>query len=191
MLMNNSNVKYSWCINTFKSLSYLKLAVESIRENAFYKNQPIIAFCENDRETYTWLKDQADIETIYEENFSPKGIGGGVNMCVERAKTEYISLLHSDMYISRNYDLPLFNLVSAVETPLVACAWRCEPNIWNQPSRLGTIMAPTDTTNGFGMYYHDFQSAAFLFFLEVSPYCSGRFYILGIAMTSLQRQLAY
>ena len=42
---------YTWIINTFRSLPYLKLAVESIRENAYYKNQPILVYTENDTET--------------------------------------------------------------------------------------------------------------------------------------------
>lgn len=154
--------KYTWVINTYKSLRYLKLAIESIRENAFYKSQPIIVFCENDRETYSWLGGQSDIEVIYEENFNSKGIGGGVNECVARVKTEYFNLIHSDMYISRHYDKPLYDLVSATEAPLVAGAWRCEPNIWGQESRLGTVMVPPDKTDGFGMYYYDFQSESFL-----------------------------
>jgi hypothetical protein len=158
----NNETKFSWCINTWKTLCYLKLAVQSIRENAYYKNQPIIIFCENDEETYEWLKHQDDIETIYEENTTQRGIGGGINECVKRVKTEFFSLIHSDFFISRHYDRPLYDIVSSTEKPVVACSWRLEPNIFNNMDRLGTLFAPANTEHGFGTYHHDFKKNDFL-----------------------------
>ena len=156
----NTEYKFSWVCNTFRSLPYLKLAVESIRENAYYKNQPILGYCENDTDTRDWLAQQPDIQYIYEENAVPVGIGGGVNKAIEHVKTEYFSLIHSDFYISRNYDKPLFELVSSTEKPLVAGAWRLEPNIFNNIDRMGTVFAPVN--GGFGVYHHDFLKNEFL-----------------------------
>lgn len=153
---------YTWIINSYKSLPYLKLAVESIRENAYYNNQPIIVYTENDEETRDWLFEQRDITWIYEKNDIPKGIGGGVNEAIKRVKTEYFNLVHSDMYISRHYDQPLYNLVSNTEKPLVACSWRLEPNVFSNQNRLGTVFAPPDTVDGFGSYYHDFDKKSFI-----------------------------
>ena len=158
--MNVNEPLFTWIINTYKSTPYLRLAIESIRENAYYKNQPIIVYTENDTETRDWLAQQPDIEYIYEENVVPVGIGGGVNKAIERVKTEYFSLIHSDFYISRNYDKPLFDLVSSTEKPLVAGAWRLEPNIFNNTDRIGTVFAPVE--NGFGVYHHDFLKNEFL-----------------------------
>lgn len=157
-----SNTLYTWVINSYMSIPYLKLAIQSIRENAYYKNQPIIVYTENDTETRDWLLQQPDIECIYEENTTPKGIGGGVNEAIKRVKTEFFSLIHSDFYISRHYDAPLFDIVSNTEKPFVACAWRLEPNIFNNQDRLGTIFAPPNTTDGFGAYHHDFRKNEFL-----------------------------
>ena len=151
---------FSWVINTYKSTPYLRLAIESIRENAYYKNQPILVYCENDTDTRDWLAQQPDIQYIYEENAVPVGIGGGVNKAIEHVKTEYFSLIHSDFYISRNYDKPLFDLVSSTEKPLVAGAWRLEPNIFNNIDRIGTVFSPVE--NGFGVYHHDFLKNEFL-----------------------------
>jgi len=159
---------YTWVINSYKSLPYLKLAVESIRENAYHKNQPIIVYTENDTETRDWLLSQSDIQCIYEENKVPKGIGGGVNEAIKRVKTEYFNLIHSDMYISRHYDAPLFDIVSNTEKPIVACAWRLEPNIFNNTDRLGTMFAPPDTAEGFGAYHHDFRKNEFLDWVDYS-----------------------
>lgn len=157
-----SDTKYTWILNTYKSLPYLKLAIESIRENAHYKEQPIIVYTENDEETYEWLKQQNDIEPVYETNQIPKGIGGGVNEAIKRVKTEFFSLIHSDMYISRHYDAPLLDIVSNTEKPFVACAWRLEPNIFNNQDRVGTVFAPPNTEEGFGVYHHDFKKKEFL-----------------------------
>lgn len=158
-----NDIRYTWIINTYKSLPYLKLAVKSIRENAYYKNQPILVYCENDPETYEWLKLQFDIETIYETNDIPRGIGGGVNICVERCKTDIFSLIHSDMVISKHYDKPLYDIVvDKCDTPIVAGAWRVEPNLWDQSSRLGTIMAPANADAGLGVYHYDFRWDEFL-----------------------------
>lgn len=154
------NTKYTWVVNTYKSLCYLRLAIESIRENAYYKNQPILVYCENDTETRDWLAQQPDIQYIYEENAVPVGIGGGVNKCIAKVKTEFFSLIHSDMYISRHYDAPLFDIVSSTEKPLVAGAWRLEPNIFNNTDRIGTVFSPVE--NGFGVYHHDFLKNEFL-----------------------------
>jgi GT2 family glycosyltransferase len=180
--MNNNDIKFSWLINTFRSLPYLKLAVESIRENAFYKKQPILVYVENDEETAEWLKHQGDITSIVEYNQVPKGIGGGVNEAIKQVKTEYFSLIHSDFYISRHYDKPLLDLVSSTEKPLVACAWRLEPNIFNNEDRVGTMFAPVN--GGFGVYHHDFLKEEFLYWADhfvQSPNPSGFRKVEGVS----------
>jgi len=159
-------MNYTWIINSYKNLPYLKLAIESIRKNAFYKDIPILVYTENDTETRDWLAIQTDVEYIYEENAVPKGIGGGVNELVKRVETPYFNLIHSDMYISKHYDKPLLDIVSGATKPTVACAWRVEPNIWNQGDRMGTVMAPANSTDGFGVYWHDFQAINFEAFAE-------------------------
>lgn len=164
--MNSNETKFMWAINTFRSLPYLKLAIESIRENAYYKNQPICVYVENDEETAEWLKQQSDITPIIEYNKVPVGIGGGVNKIVEKCKTEFVSIIHSDMYISRHYDKPLLDIVSNTEKPIVAGSWRLEPNIFNNQDRLGTVFCPPNTEEGFGTYYHDFKKKEFLDWAE-------------------------
>ena len=155
----------TWCINSYRNLPYLKLAIESIRKNAYYKNSPIIVYTENDSETGNWIKSQSDITPIIEFNPIPKGIGGGANVAISHVKTEFFSLLHSDMYISRHYDKVLLD-IARTDEPTVACSWRCEPDIWHQPSRMGTTMIPDNVDDGFGVYWHDFQSENFEAFAD-------------------------
>ena len=177
-----NNKLYTWVINSYMALPYLKLAVESIRENAYYKNQPIIVYTENDTETRDWLLEQKDIETIYEQNENPKGIGGGVNEAIKRVQTEFFSLIHSDMYISRHYDKPLYDIVSSTDRKIVACAWRLEPNIFNNEDRVGTMFAPVN--GGFGVYHHDFLKEEFLYWADhfvQSPNPSGFRKVEGVS----------
>jgi len=164
--VSNNTMDYTWVINSYKNLPYLKLAIGSIRKNAFYKGMPIIVYTENDPETAAWLAEQPDIEYIFENNPVAKGIGGGVNEAIKRVKTPYFNLIHSDMYISRHYDKPLFDLVKNNPEPTVACAWRVEPNIWSQGDRMGTTMAPANAKDGFGVYWHDFEGDQFESFAD-------------------------
>lgn len=156
----------TWCINSYKNLPYLKLAIQSIRKNGYYKNSPIIVYTENDDETGEWISSQSDITPIVESNKIPKGIGGGTNEAIARVQTEYFSLIHSDMYISEHYDKPLLEIVKNSDVPTVACAWRLEPNIWKQSTRMGTIMVPDNADEGFGVYWHDFQIEDFEVFAD-------------------------
>lgn len=154
----------SWCISTHNNLDYLKLAVASIERNGFYKDAPIIVHAENCTDgTDEWLATQNRVTALIDHhNNDPKGIGGGANEAISHVKTPLFSLIHSDMVISKHYDGPLVEEINANSlVPLVAGAWRLEPNVWKQPDRLGTTMAPPNTTEGFGLYHHDFDMVSF------------------------------
>ena len=62
----------TFCISTYNNLPYLKLAVESVRKNSFYKNAPFIVYAENCNDgTDEWLndaKDQYNLEYYIEKN---------------------------------------------------------------------------------------------------------------------------
>ena len=46
----------SFCISTYNNLEYLKLAVESVRKNSYFKEAPFIIHAENcDDGTDEWL----------------------------------------------------------------------------------------------------------------------------------------
>lgn len=155
----------SWCISTHQNLEYLKLAVASIERNGFYKDAPIIIHAENCTDgTDEWLATQNRVTALIDHHDGPsKGIGGGANYAISKVKTPLFSLIHSDMVISRHYDAVLVEKVASLidAPPVVAGSWRAEPNVWRQPDRLGTVMVPTDTENGFGLYHHDFDVAGF------------------------------
>jgi len=155
--------KITTCISTNNNLEYLKLAVQSVRQNAYYSDMPIIVYAENCVDgTNEWLADnEYDIEYYIEHNEQEKGIGGGMNFCVDKAQTEFVNIIHSDMWIAPNQDLELLNLYDDIgDTRLIASSFRIQPKIFpNDPDyRPGTVFVPMDA---FGSYHHDFDSSSF------------------------------
>lgn len=156
------NHSVSTCISTNNNLNYLKLAIKSIRQNCYYKDQPIIVFAENCTDgTNEWLQDnEFNVEFYIENNPIEKGIGGGMNFCVDKANTEFVNIIHSDMWVAPNQDIKLLKLFDDVKTPLIASSYRIQPKIFpNDPwVRPGAVFFPPET---FGEYYHNFKSDVF------------------------------
>ena len=156
--------KITTCISSNNNLEYLKLAIESVRKNAYYKDMPIIVYAENCTDgTNEWLKNNTyNIEYYIENNKVEKGIGGGMNFCVDKAKTEFINIIHSDMWVAPNQDLELLKLYDNINenTRLITSSFRIQPKIFpNDPDyRPGTVFVPV---NEFGAYHNDFDSNYF------------------------------
>ena len=158
------NHKITTCISSNNNLTYLKLAVKSIRQNAYYKDMPIIVYAENCTDgTNEWLQsNEYDLEYYIEQNQIEKGIGGGMDFCVDKAKTEFVNIIHSDMWISPNQDLELLKLYDNLDKDirLIASSFRIQPKIFpNDPDyRPGTVFVPV---NEFGAYHDNFDSNYF------------------------------
>ena len=156
--------KITTCISSNNNLEYLKLAVKSIRQNAHYNNMPIIVYAENCTDgTNEWLSNnEYNLEYYIETNEIEKGIGGGMDFCVNKAQTEFVNIIHSDMWVAPNQDLELLNLYNDIDkdTRLIASSFRIQPKIFpNDPDyRPGTVFVPIDE---FGAYYNDFNSNYF------------------------------
>jgi GT2 family glycosyltransferase len=154
----------TFCISTYNNLPYLKIAVESVRRNSYYKDAPFIIHAENCTDgTVEWLKENSDrfrLEYYIDKNEQPIGIGGGMNFCAKRVKTEYIMFLHSDFYVTKHWDLELMLIHQNRKIPkLWVNPHRIEPQMFpNSSSRPGTVIVPADV---FGSYYHNFNSEFF------------------------------
>ena len=159
------NDPLTFCISTFNNLNYLKLAVESVRKNSYFKDAPFIIHAENCTDgTNEWLeknKDKYNLTLIIEPNNKiVRGIGGGMNVCAENVKTEYIMFLHSDFYVTKNWDIECLKLFNKYPNlPMWVFSYRIQPNIFNENSRPGTLIVPN---NYFGAYYNDFTPDLFL-----------------------------
>lgn len=154
-----SNITF--CISTWNNLDYLKIAVDSVRRNSHFKDSPFIIHAENCTDgTDEWLVENEkkyNLSVYIDKNDIPIGIGGGMNFCAEKAETEYILFLHSDFYVTKDWDLHLYNLRDKFDW---VDSFRFEPNIFNQQLgfRHGTIILPVDS---FGTLHNDFNEIRF------------------------------
>ena len=154
----------TFCISTYNNLEYLKIAVDSVRKNSYYKDAPFIIHAENCTDgTDEWLKENSErynLEYYIDKNESPIGIGGGMNFCADRVKTEYIMFLHSDFYVTPNWDKALMDTHTKYPNEkLWVNSHRVEPQMFpSSQSRPGTVIVPKDV---FGAYQYDFNSEAF------------------------------
>lgn len=154
----------TFCISTFNNLPYLKIAIKSVRENSYYDKSPFIIHAENCTDgTDRWLidnKEKYNLDVYLDKNKVPLGIGGGMNFCAEKVKTEYIMFLHSDFYVTKNWDLELYNIFNKYpDQKMWVNSHRVEPNMFNNPnSRPGTIIVDKEM---FGAYHHDFKDQIF------------------------------
>lgn len=157
------------CISTFNTLPYLKLAVHSVRTYSHFKDMPFVIHAENCTDgTNEWLqenKEKYNLEVYIEQNETPRGIGGGMNFCADKVGTEFINFMHSDFFVSQDWDLNLYKVFERYPNErLWVNSHRVEPNMFNNPnSRPGTIIVPKDE---FGEMHHNFNEEYFIAWAE-------------------------
>jgi glycosyltransferase involved in cell wall biosynthesis len=82
----------TFCISTYNNLNYLKIAIDSVRKNSYFKDAPFIIHAENCTDgTDEWLKTNMqlyNLDVYIEHNKQPIGIGGGMNFCADKVRTE-------------------------------------------------------------------------------------------------------
>ena len=158
--------KITSVIPTYNNLPFLKKTVKSVRQNCYYNDMPMFIFAENCTDgTNEWLAenaDELDIEYYIEtDNEEQRGIGGGIDLCVSKVKTEFVNILHSDFWVAPNQDIELLKLFDEFPNDrLIASSFRIQPNIFpNDPEyRPGTVFVPVDE---FGAYDDDFEDKYF------------------------------
>jgi len=159
----------SFCLSTYNNLEYLKLAVESVRKNSYFKDAPFIIHAENcDDGTDEWLDayhQDYNLDYYIEKNPEPVGIGGGMNFCAEKVQTEYIMFLHSDFYVSKDWDKACLDIFEKYpDKKLWVSSHRIEPQMFpNSQTRPGTVIVPKDY---LGAYWNDFNKEGFEYWAE-------------------------
>lgn len=159
----------TFTISTYNNLEYLKLAIHSVREYAYFKEAPFIIHAENCTDgTNEWLeenKEKYNLEIYIEPEVIPaRGIGGGMNYCASKVKTPLIIFLQSDFFVSKNFDLSLLNEYNKHEGRRIISSWRINPNIFrNEEQKPGNVFLEEDM---LGAYYDDFREEDFLDYAE-------------------------
>lgn len=165
----NQSSPITFCLSTFNTINYLKLAVKSVRENSYYKDAPFVIHAENCTDgTNEWLeenKDKYNLSVFIDKNEVPLGIGGGMNFCAEKVKTKYIGFLSSDFYMGRNWDRALIEACEErSDDKIWSFSYRVEPAVFgNLDSRIGTLKVPLET---FGELHSNFKEQEFLDWAE-------------------------
>lgn len=153
----------TFCISTYNNLEYLKLSVDSVRKNAYFKDAPFVIHAENCTDgTNEWLEENRyryNLEVYIEPKVEPaRGIGGGMNFCADKVQTPYIIFLQSDFYVAKDFDKELYSAHQGKKH--VVSSWRMQPNIFNNPPyKPGNLFFGLNT---FGAYYDDFDETSFL-----------------------------
>jgi len=130
---------------------------------------PFVIYAENCTDgTNEWLeenKEKYNLEVYIEHNESPRGIGGGMNFCADKVKTEFINFMHSDFFVSQDWDLNLYKIFEKYpDERLWVNSHRIEPNMFNNPSsRPGTIIVPKEE---FGEVHSNFNEEYFIAWAE-------------------------
>ena len=154
----------TFCISTYNNLDYLKIAIDSVRKNSFYKDAPFIIHAENCSDgTDEWLDENAakyDLTYFIDKNDSPRGIGGGMNYCANMADTEYLMFLHSDFYVTPNWDKALMDELEKYPNGKVwVNSWRIEPQMFpGSQTTPGNVIVEKEA---FGAYHDNFNSQLF------------------------------
>ena len=96
------NAKYSILIPSWNNLDYLKLCIQSIRNNSSYTHQIIVHVNAGVDGTLEWVEAQADINYTYStENI---GVCYALNCARSIVKTDYIVYVNDDMYLCPHWD---------------------------------------------------------------------------------------
>lgn len=159
-----SRDKITFCLSTYNTLNYLKLAVKSVRKNSYYQDAPFIIYAENCNDgTDEWLRENRDrykFTYIIEKNEMPEGIGGGMNIVASHVETEYIGFLSSDFYMGWHWDKPLVELCERFGERTWAFSYRVEPRLDPRAvSRPGTLILPPQE---FGHLHDNFEEDKFI-----------------------------
>ena len=147
------------CISTYRNLPYLKLAIQSVRSQSYWNDAPFIIHSDsyNDDGTNEWLEENKEAFnlSVYIQDLDPSGIGPGMNFCASKVETEYINFLHSDFFVTKNWDLELMKVHDKYEDEkLWVNSFRIEPNMFGDTDRPGTHFVPKEA---FGAYHDDFN----------------------------------
>ncbi len=102
---------FSILIPTFNNLEYLKVCIESLRKNSFYKNQIICHVNIGEDGTKKFLHEN-NIEFSFTEYNA--GICEGINKAAKLSKFQYYLYAHDDFYFCPEWDLILFNEVKKI-----------------------------------------------------------------------------
>ena len=98
--------KFSILIPTWNNLDFLKLCIDSIGKNSYFRHQIIIYVNDGSDGTLQWVKDNG-----FDYKYSPVNVGicFALNSLRSLVKTDYILYMNDDMYVCPMWDKYLWD----------------------------------------------------------------------------------
>ena len=142
-------IKFSVLVPTFNNLTYLRIAIQSIKENSKYDHEIILHINDGSDGTLDYAKSNAIIHTYSDKNI---GLCSAINKAATKVTTDYILYVHDDMYLCKNWDIFLENEIKNLDNDLFYFSGT------NYESRdLDSEYNPGDTPEQFNPdYFHKF-----------------------------------
>ena len=144
----------TYCIPSKNNLRYLKLAIESIKNNSHYENEIIVYVDKDEDGTSDWLK-ESGINFVLNDDKDCKGIGFAYDTLFKAAKNDLVVAFHADMVLGIDSDK---NLIKHHKRGSVVCSTRIEPPL-HPPG-------PEKIVQDFGMWPEDFKWKEFDQFVD-------------------------
>ena len=136
----------TFCVPSKNNLRYLKLAIESIKKNSYYKTNEIFVYVDKDEDgTVDWLNKE-DIKFILNRDQECRGIGYAYDTLFRHAKYDKVVAFHADMVLGIDADK---NLIKHHTRGSVVCSTRIEPPL-HPPG-------PEKIVMDFGIWPEDFK----------------------------------
>ena len=106
---------FSIIIPTYNNLEYLKILIESIKQNSKFNNEIIIHVNEGTDGSLDYVKKNNFLHTYSSANI---GLCSATNKATNLAETDYILYSHDDMYFLPNWDFFLLEEINKVKNDL-------------------------------------------------------------------------
>jgi glycosyltransferase involved in cell wall biosynthesis len=157
-------MKATFCINTSKNEQpYLKLLLESLLNGIDVDLHDIVVFVDSDNQDTVGMLQASKAAfpnmTIIKNNGDPVGYAGNINYMFQKAKTDVVSYLQSDMVVCLEYDK---KVLEHLPQDSILCATRVEPPLHCQNDNGVTYV------RNFGIDPATFQYEDFLRFAEAN-----------------------
>jgi GT2 family glycosyltransferase len=157
-------MQITFCINTAKNeQAHLKLLLESLLNGIDVDLHDILVFVDSDNQDTTGMLTAARAAfpnmTIIKNNGNPVGYAGNINYMFQKAKTDVVSYLQSDMVVCLEYDK---KLIAHLTDNRILCSTRVEPPLHCPNDNAVTFV------QRFGFDPSEFKYEDFLRFAEAN-----------------------